>query len=541
MVCLKNKIILTAAIFFIALSSYAQKPGAGIGNQEVIVVKEYEATIQDAQKINLQPNIPEIAETKPKLDYTIPTKEFKDIAFEANPLKPLAVSKELLEKYNTSFVKIGFGSQLSPLVQLAYNDAKTKNLKFGIFYNHLSAYGFAIKNMRFSDDQPGVYLKYFPKTVEIGTDFTFRNYRTHFYGGDGSTFLEKDVRQVFRTYDALVYIKNAQKNKADIDIKQTLNFNYFQETYGQSKEWFVAGRTDFQKAFLQYHAITASFNFDVSQLNYTGVSLQRNIFTPMVGYSFNNDDWKAHANFGLAIDGTKPIFASDIYLHKRLYEHAIIAYASYTRNDQKNSLNSFAQTNNFIQNTININNSTVGDFGIGVKGTASDFSYNMAFHLMQDINLALFINDSTDMKRFVVVYDPNTFIYNAHIEGGYNVKEWLRLLLIADYDYYHLKTQQYAWHEPNFKATLRANYVWKNKISVNFDLFGITGSYARLPNNQSTKLNGTADINIALEYLFNKHLSFFIMGNNLAHIKYQQYYLYPNYGINGVLGGKFSF
>ena len=131
-------LFLTIAAFVGVITNklYAQ---TGVGNEEVIVVKEYEATIQDAQKVSIQPNIPEVEETKPNLSYNIPQQGFKDISFEANPLKPVSMSKEKLEKYNSSFIKIGFGSQIMPIAQLAYNDNKTKDLKFGIFYNHLSA------------------------------------------------------------------------------------------------------------------------------------------------------------------------------------------------------------------------------------------------------------------------------------------------------------------------------------------------------------------------------------------------------------------
>ena len=540
MTSVKNKFIFLTVLCSAALTVFAQKEGEGVGSQQVIVVKEYEATIQDAQKVNIQPNIPEIEEKKPVLNYSIPTKEFKDISFEANPLKPIAISKEKLQAYNSSYIKIGFGSQLMPLVQFAYNDNKTKNLQFGIMYDHLSARGWDIKNQHFSDDKAGVYLKYFPKKVEVGLAFNFRNYRTHFYGTDTS-FSEKAVRQVFRTYDASVYIRNAQKNKLDIDIKQTLNFNYFQETYGGAHEWFVAGQTDFQKRFKQFHAITASFNFDASSLKNDSLTLNRTIFTPMVGYSFNNDDWKAHASFGVAIDGKVPVFACNVHLEKRLYEHSIIAYIDYVHGDQKNSLSSLAQTNNYIRNYVTIKNSTVGDFGAGFKGTLENFSYNLAFHLVHDVRMPLFINDSTDTKRFVAVYDSSALIYNVHFEGGYNAKEWLRFLLIGDYNYYHLKNTAEAWQMPAFKATLRANYIWKNKISVTLDLYGITGSHALLAENKRATIKGTADINIGAEYFFNKHLSFFANLNNIANLKYQQWYNYPSYGINGMIGGKFSF
>ncbi len=540
MASVKNRLIFLAAMCTIALPLFAQKEGGGVGDETVVVVKEYEATIQDAQKVNMQPGIPEIEVKKPKLDYSVPIQEFKDISFEANPLKPIAISKEKLQAYNSSYVKIGFGSQLMPLVQLAYNDNKTKNLQFGILYDHLSARGWDMKNQHFSDDKAGVYLKYLPKTVEVGLAFNFRNYRTHFYGTD-STFSEKQVRQVFRTYDASAYIKNAQKNKLDIDIKQTLNFNYFQETYGGAHEWFMAGKTDLEKKFKEFHSVNFSFDFDVTELKRDSSTLKGTIFTPMLGYAFNNDDWKAHGSFGVSVDEKLPVFACDVHVEKRLYEHALIAYVGYKRGVQKNSLNSLAQTNNFVQNSVELENSKIGDFGAGVKGTLENFSYNLAFHLVQDANMPLFVNDSADMKRFVVTYDANTLIYNGHFEAGYNAKEWLRFLLVGDYNYYHLKDNAYAWQNPAFKATLRANYIWKNKISVFFDLYGLTNSKALLPDNKTVTLKGTADINIGAEYLFNKHLSFFVDLNNLTNQKYQQWNNYPGYGINGMIGGKFSF
>jgi len=537
----KNRFIFLLAVSFIASPLLAQKDKDGdIGNEQVVVVKEYEATIQDAQKINIQPGIPNIEEKQPRLDYSIPIKEFKDISFEANPLKPIAISKEKLQPYNTSYIKIGMGSQLVPLVQLAYNDNKTKNLQFGILYDHLSAYGWDIKNQRFSDDKARVYLKYFPKKVEVGLALNFRNYRTHFYGTD-SAYSEKAVRQVFRNYDATAYIKNAQKTRLDVDVKQTLNFNYLQETFGGAHEWYMAGQTDVQKSFLKYHAITASFNFDVSGLTTDSMTLNRTIFTPMVGYAFNNDDWKAHANFGIAVDGKLPIFACNVHLEKRLYEHAIIAYIDYVHGDQKNSLNSLAQTNNYIQDYVAIKNSTVGDLGVGLKGTLQNFSYNLAFHLVHDVRMPLFINDSLDMKRFIVVYDSSALIYNAHFEAGYNAKEWLRFLLVGDYNDYHLKNNAEPWHLPAFKTTFRTNYIWKNKISVTLDLYGITSTQALLPEGVVAKIKGTADVNVGAEYLFNKHLSFFATLNNIANFKYQQWYNYPGYGINGMIGGKFSF
>ncbi len=536
---------LTGILLGGTLPCIAQTTGSGVGNEEVIVVREYEAKIQDAQKINIQPNIPEVEEKKPTFSYSVPSKDYKDFSFEPNPLRPIALSKEKIEKYNTSLIKLGFGSQLTPLAELAYNDNKSKNLKFGIFYNHLSARGFKIKNQRFVDDEAGAYLRYFPKTIETGAAFTFRNYRTHFYSIDtmfaDTSFTPKQVRQVFRNYDALVYIGNAQKNKYDINFRQSVQFNYLQETYGKANEWFVGGHSSLSKTFKQYHEVLADFNFDISRLKNDSLVLQRNLFRFSAGYGFDNDDWEARGKIGFAVDGKKVFLMADAYIEKRLYQHALIAYLGYQLRYDKNCLNSFAQTNNFILNSVEIKNSQVGDFGAGLKGTIVNFSYNLAFHVNHINQLPLFVSDTLDMRRFIVIYDTKVKIYNVHFEAGYNAKEWLRLSILGDYNFYQLNKELHPWQEPNLQVTFRAQYVWKNKIKAGIDLYGFTNSYAKLSGGQEAVIKGTGDLNLSLEYFMNKHLSFFGNLNNIAHQRYQRWYNYPSYGINGVVGGKYSF
>lgn len=356
-----------------------------------------------------------------------------------------------------------------------------------------------------------------------------------------TAFKAKDIRQVFRNYDAQVYFRNAQKNKAGINFSQSVNFNYLQETYGKANEWFIGGTTMFSKGFKQNHAIVGDLNFDISRLKNDSLVLQRNIFRFGAAYTFDNDDWEALGRIGLAVNGSKVFLLADAHIEKRLYQHMLIAYAGYHLRYDKNSLNTFAQTNNFIHNWVDVKNSQVGDFGIGIKGTVTGWSYNVAFHLNHISNMALFVNDTMDMRRFRVVYDGNVKVFGIHFESGYNIKEWLRLSVIGDYNLYQMRDQMRPWHEPAFRGTFRAQYVWQNKVKVGLDVFGYTNSYARLANNQETVIKGTADLNLSLEYILSKHVAFFGSLNNIANMRYQRWYTYPSYGISGMVGAKFSF
>ena len=76
---------------------------------------------------------------------------------------------------------------------------------------------------------------------------------------------------------------------------------------------------------------------------------------------------------------------------------------------------------------------------------------------------------------------------------------------------------------------------------VGFDLYGISSAYALLSDGQTKKLKGTADLNLSLEYIMNKHISFFAAVNNIANLKYQRWNQYQSYGTIGWIGAKFSF
>ncbi|MCS6935065.1 MAG: hypothetical protein NZM35_07950 [Chitinophagales bacterium] len=518
-----------------------------VGNEEVIVVKEYEATIQDAQRVMLQPSIPETETKTPVFEYQLPPAVLKNFAFEPNPLKPIALGKEKPEKHNQSYILGGIGWHLNPLVQLVYNGRSTDKVRYGLHYRHYNMYSYRNRLQRFSDDAAGAYAEYFIKKSEIGASFNFQNYRTHFYGlrtdtlAPDSVIKPKDARQVFRNYDGQVYFQNAQPNRAEIDYRQQVQFNYLQEIYGKATEWFVAGNTDFGKKFMKHHRAGAHFDFDISLLKYDTFRLARNIFRFAAGYGFDNDDWEARAQIGMAVFGKKVFPLADIHLEKRLYEHSIVAYLSYRLRYEKNSLWRFAETNRFVYHNVPLINSSAGDFGTGLKGTAGKLTYDAAFHLLHVRQLPLFVNDTNDYSRFTVTYDSNSVIYNGHLEAGYQAKEWLRLSLAADYYHFVLRNQPHAWHEPNLRITLRTNYVWKNKISVSLDVYGLSSSKALLRNDSTATIRGLADINLSAWYRMNKHLSFFLQLNNIGHFRYQRWYGYPSFGINGVAGVRFSF
>jgi hypothetical protein len=526
-------------VILISLISHLISFGQAGTNDEMIVIKQYKSTLEDADKITVAPSIPDEEVAKQNYVYQLPQKDYKSSLFEPNPLKPIALSKEKIERRNGSYIKFGFGTQLTPLAQLAYNDNRTKNLKFGLWYDHLSMRGFQNKFMRFSDDKVGVYLKGTPGKIETGFDFSFHNLRTHFYATD-SVEKRQDIFQRFRSYDGRVFIKNTGENKLKLNFKQDVSFSYFQEFRGAANEWFVGGNTYAERAFGKKHHVDFDFTFDISKYTADTLALQRNIFKVRAGYFFDNDDWLIRGKGGVAVDGKKVYPLAHVTIEKRLYQHYLIVLADWQFQFNKNSFRDFALNNNFVNSSLQLQNTRRSDLQVALKGTAKAFSYNAGFHYKRVWNMAMFVNDTNNMNRFDILYD-HANVYTIHAEMGYNWKENLRSLLAVDYHIFDMDNELKAWHEPALNLSFRTTYNFKEKMIFGLELFALAQAHAKLANGSAQLIKGTADLNVSAEYVFKKYLSFFINLNNIAHQKYQRFYRYPSFGFNGVIGAKFSF
>ena len=164
--------------------------------------------------------------------------------------------------------------------------------------------------------------------------------------------------------------------------------------------------------------------------------------------------------------------------------------------------------------------------------------------------MPMFYNNPDDSTKFLVVYDNRTDILNLHAKLFYRVNNYINFGLYGDYFHYEIgrDTITKPWHLPRFKVNFTGQYMIKEKATITFELFGRDAVYARNPNQNQVpgepkdiKLKGTTDVNIGAIYKYSKYFSFFCNLNNLAHIKHEEYYLYPSYGFNMIAGAIFTY
>ncbi|PLX12924.1 MAG: hypothetical protein C0594_01890 [Marinilabiliales bacterium] len=140
-----------------------------------------------------------------------------------------------------------------------------------------------------------------------------------------------------------------------------------------------------------------------------------------------------------------------------------------------------------------------------------------------------------------VVYDYAE-IYKFSGQVGYKRSDKLQFLLRGSYFVYNLLNEDYAWNKPEYTVSLTGRYNLQNKIFVDADILLFGKRYVQGYNSSSyvRELAPYVDINLGVEYRYNKLLSAFVNFNNIAASKYKMWNNYPVQRFNVMVGVTYS-
>jgi outer membrane receptor protein involved in Fe transport len=256
-----------------------------------------------------------------------------------------------------------------------------------------------------------------------------------------------------------------------------------------------------------------------------------------------NNRFKAKIGVDIVIDAgvkTKAHLYPVAELKYSMFNDIFIPYAGLRGGLKQTTFKSLTADNEFILPNVALRNeNTAIDVYGGIKGTLSKrMSFNLSASFARVQNKALFVTDTTFSvgNKFNLLYDTLNL---TTIEGSlsYQLNEKLKIDGIGRFYSYGLLNNTYAWNLPQWQAIARGSYNLFDKFLVNLDLNFEGGRKAlvyameedvTVENNQFAKSLGlVADINLGLEYRYNKRLSAFIQMNNLASQRYNRWYNYP--------------
>ena len=263
--------------------------------------------------------------------------------------------------------------------------------------------------------------------------------------------------------------------------------------------------------------------------------------------------WRAQVGTNLIIDANASGKQSSFYpmalLSYDIISHYLIPYVEINGYLDENSYSKITRENPWLIPGKKVFN-TSHKFILtgGIKGNLSTrVSYNVLTRYSLVDSMYFFTNSNIAasnplFNRFTVESD-NVEITNILGELTIAPTSKINIFLRAQYDSYKMNKLAKPWHKPDFTGMASIRYNLRDKIIVSLDVFSTGKRYVKTSSSTEPvkTLEGISDINLGIEYRYNKKLSAFLNLNNLTSSKYDLWYLYPMYRFNFKTGLTYSF
>ncbi|MDA3952810.1 MAG: hypothetical protein PF485_04120 [Bacteroidales bacterium] len=525
--------------------------------KEVQVVKPYEPTISDAYKLNHLPKISDTVKVIPEIKYILQTKPLS-VGYSVIPIKPAKMVGEPLTKLTNSYMKIGIGTKMLPMIEGYINNKRSKDYSIGAYYKFLNSIGNATLDNNekefagFSDNDLRFFgKKYFKSSIIQGEMGLLSNTR-YFYGYNTQmdTILEKDnIKQNFLSLNLDANYKSSYVDSSHINYDFGFKLDYIKDNFennelglnlaGDINRIFTKEMVGANIAIMHY-----ATNENLDSVNNTIIKLN-----PWVGIF--GDKWRIKAGIivfsDIKGDNSKTYYYPMGLLEYDMANHYLIPYAGVDGKLEINNFQRMSAVNPFLvpgTGVLNTDHKLILFGGIrGNFNSTTYYNFKVSYTLID--NMPLFINDfeNTDSigNMFGVIYDDLELV-NYFGEISVSPSEELNFNVKVNYNDYIMTTEAKAWHKPSFDLSFTTKYNLRQKIILKGDILAIGKRFAKIDNSVGFKeLESAIDINIGAEYRYSKVLSGFIQLNNLLSDGYYEWNYYPTYGFNIMLGLTYSF
>ena len=514
--------------------------------------------LADAVKIDVTPVQENIAVQKPQMTYTtesylLPTTVYK------SKIQPAFIKKDILHELNKSFVKGDFGNYGNLYLEAFYNTLRNRTDLLSVDLKHWSGDG-PVKNSGFSDNVIDLYGSHIINAkYDLGGDIGFERTANHFYATiPDSLKPNTSDYQAFDDFHAKAHFANTGADTGKLRYNFGIGYDGFQNYYKTSENDITASLMADEPLNTNDIVLNASYDY----MNYkTESSINRTLLKIDAGYRFKAGIMRLYLGFKTAGDGgdsnTSAFhFYPDLNINADLVDKYLSVFGGITGGMEKNTFRQLAYENPFMVTAPELRN-TNDKFELfgGLKGSfssSSSFLLRAAFINYQ--NLYFYVEDTTDRRKFVPVYDNGTTtLINLHGELGWTFSENLDLNTKIDFNNYTVSKLEFngkplpiekPFERPGFEWMLTGNYKIENKIVFGGDVFFVGSRYATdLTEKNIVTLKPFVDANAHISYAFENIPGFkvFIELNNIFGNQYQVWDNYPVRGFQVVGGAMFSF
>ncbi|WKW46854.1 TonB-dependent receptor [Myroides sp. JBRI-B21084] len=577
----KYVLSITIAATFFAYKANAQddknKKNNTVGTEVVNVTSEYQATLNDAFKINDNPIIEdEEINQKKEVKYTIFS---VPVASTFSPAKGEAakVDTDSLANYYSNYALFGYGTYNTLRGELGIVEkVGSKNMYVGGLLKHISSGG-GIEGVHLDDTFSNTNLDFTlgqrNDNNQWNTQFGAMAAKYNWYGTPNDfnlTNFNFNLVDPLQKYNDL-HLGATFESYVGAFEKVDLKYKYFWDDYDSKESRFVLApkfsvELPNNTLYLNLEADYVNTQFTNNGIdnvqdkyNYLNLSVNPNI-------KFFDADYSLELGAGLTyilgkqlgVEDNQVVIYPNIKANFNLVPNILQAYVGAIGGVQQNSYAQIVAQNPFVAPTMQLKpTKTAYDLYAGMKGKLyHNVSYNVRANYKTEDDKALFTINTYDINlankegfeygnSFGLVYDKvDTFTLFGELNFDFSNKA--QIGISGEFNNFTLENYKNAFHIPQGKINLNALYNITNQWYANANVAYVGQRYelnhnATILMDESLKLGDFYDVNLEIGYKPTAQWTIFAKGSNLANQNYYRFNQYQVQGLQVLAGAMYKF
>lgn len=551
-------LLLTGLMFFTVVGFSQEVPYT----EEVTIIAPYQPSVDDANKINVEPQFEDPNIQPPEINYSINSFRIPT-TYKPGSLKPASIVGEPISKLYRNYIKAGVGNYWTPYVELYAGSLRSKQHVFSVKFKHLSSNG-SMKDTgpsQFSKNELGLYAKKIYKSHVLNGYLKYNRDVVHYYGfnpDDYAVEFDKDsLKQRYQTLSTGFVLQNSNAKNNDHSHYLGLNYTLWNSRF-DATEHIVNLKTGLvQKvdAIKVLDSQEAGVDIDASYYNERLDDVENlGVINVFPYFKAILKEYSLRLGVGLheVLDEDPIMYLSPLIdLSVTVIPDAMKIYVGVKGGVERHSMAGITTINPFALPGINsvLSTTSYNAFG-GVKGKiGSNMDLNINIEAAQVDNMPFFVNsplvtDGTMITNngFSIITDDVSY-YHLNTEFTYRFTETFLGRVYGDYYSYTLTALPEPFHKPELIVGSELRYNFLDKINLGADLFFGGKRYSagwdpttNLLSSAVYEIDAYFDMSLHANYSFSDSFSVFLNANNILNNHYDIWYGFPSQGVN-VLGG----
>lgn len=538
-------------------------------NKTITVRSEYKPQISDVSRLAIAPRTYDTLDLRVDIHYSIKTEPLQT-AYTPRTLKPVNVTGDKLQELYKGYAAIGAGNYAKTFAHLYYTSERSRSHQKGIeFYHNASAGKARFDNdarlpAGYTQDYISAYIKKFTPSYNYFLAIKPQYYSALKYGHPlydstivtvpDTNLAKRNIKRHFFTNRTEAYIESARAQSQTLLYEAGINHAFTCMNPAVFENYALLHAQ--AKKSVQKITYSALFETEWSGVNFIPIDeVPKNIAHIRLAPELTAviDNWSltmgVQAVQSLGLQSLKAY--PKVFFKYNFFQHSFVPYISYSGKLRHYSIEEMLTENPYTTDNVLLKPTNYrANIEAGVKGKivrTMPFALSVSYKKFE--NLYFWVNDIFTthgvQNSFVPQYD-NGEIIRPQAEIGIDRRKF-NASVGAALNHYNLDSLYRPWHRPGIESFANFNYAIvnpetnKTKLILSSKIFYEDQRYAQTLDGGIVKLSSILDANIGIEYFYNSALVIFAHCNNITSHKYEQYYLFPNYRFNFLVGLTYSF